>query len=278
MRSRALSPALIAVAPNGARRTKADHPALPMTAAEIGRTAAACAEAGAAMIHLHVRDDGGQHSLDPALYRAAMTAVRREAGPDLVIQATTEAVGRYDRHQQMAMVRTLKPECVSIALREVMPDEASLKEGVPFLAELKRERIGVQYILYSAQEAGAFRILTRRGLVPDERPFVLFVLGRYAKDQTSAPTDLLPFLAAWENQGPFAVCAFGPKEGACALTALALDGHARVGFENNLALADGRIAPDNAALVRQTADAAGIMGRTVADPDQTRVLVGIESA
>jgi uncharacterized protein (DUF849 family) len=51
---------ILAVAPNGARKTKADHPALPMTPEEIAMTAAACHEAGAAMIHLHVRDPDGQ--------------------------------------------------------------------------------------------------------------------------------------------------------------------------------------------------------------------------
>ena len=57
-------PCLIMVAPNGARKTKADHPALPITPAELAATASACLEAGAAAIHLHVRDRDGGHTLE----------------------------------------------------------------------------------------------------------------------------------------------------------------------------------------------------------------------
>ena len=98
-------PVLLAVAPNGARKTKADHPEIPITPDEIAQAAAACAEAGASMIHLHVRDNDDKHTLDPDAYRSAIAAIRRETGDRLVIQATSEAVGIYAPDQQMAMVR-----------------------------------------------------------------------------------------------------------------------------------------------------------------------------
>ncbi len=120
---------MIMVAPNGARRGKADHPALPLTAAELAADAKACALAGAAAIHLHVRDAAGGHALDPGLYRAATAAVRAAAGPDLVVQITTEAVGRFSPAEQMACVRALTPEAVSIALRELVPDEPAEQDG-----------------------------------------------------------------------------------------------------------------------------------------------------
>jgi uncharacterized protein (DUF849 family) len=61
------------------------------------------------------------------------------------------------------------------------------------------------------------------------------------------------------------VCAFGAREGACALTAAALGGHVRIGFENNLHLSDGSLAPDNAALVAETVSGAAFLGRGPAD-------------
>ncbi|MHA1599614.1 MAG: 3-keto-5-aminohexanoate cleavage protein, partial [Alphaproteobacteria bacterium] len=94
-------PLILTVAPNGARRGHADHPALPITPDEIGRCAAACADAGAAMIHLHVRDRDGGHSLDADAYRAAIDAVRREAGERIIVQVTSEAVGIYEPAEQM---------------------------------------------------------------------------------------------------------------------------------------------------------------------------------
>ena len=98
----------IMVAPNGARRTKADHPNLPMAAEEIAASAAACFAAGAGAIHLHVRDAEGRHVLDASLYREVIRLIIM-AVPDMMVQVTTEAVGLYTPAQQMALVRDLKP-------------------------------------------------------------------------------------------------------------------------------------------------------------------------
>lgn len=264
------APLILAVAPNGARKTKADHGAMPIAPEEIASTAAACAEAGASMIHLHVRDSQGRHSLDVEAYRAAIDAVRREVGRGLVIQVTSEAVGVYTPDQQMAMVRALRPEAVSLAIREITPDAAHEAAAAEFLAWMRQESITPQYILYSAEDVARFESLVDRQVVPGEKQFVLFVLGRYTKDQRSSPADILPFLQALRRDHLWAVCAFGPRETACALAAACLDGHARVGFENNLRLPDGSVAPDNAALVSAVARASNAVGRRPAKPDETR--------
>ena len=268
-------PLILTVAPNGARKTKADHPELPLTPEEIGRTAAACREAGAAMIHLHVRDDDSRHSLDVERYRAAIAAVEREAGRDFLIQVTSEAGGRYQRAEQMAMTRELRPAFVSMAVREIVPDAASETEAAEFFAWMAAEGIAPQYILYDAEDLARFRDLRVRGVVPDARPFVLFVLGRYSAGETSEPAELLPFLAEGVPEHPWALCAFGPKETACALTAAALGGHARVGFENNLRLPDGATAPDNAALIAAVAKGAAALARPLAGPAEARQLLGV---
>jgi uncharacterized protein (DUF849 family) len=271
-------PLIIAVAPNGARKTKAAHPALPITPDELGREAAACRAAGASMIHLHVRDAAEAHSLDVDRYRAAIAAVRREAGRDFIVQVTSEAVGRYTAPEQRAMVEALKPEAVSLAVRELCPDATDETDFAAFAAWMAREAVHPQYILYDASDVRRLAALRRRGVLTAERVFVLYVLGRYSKTQTSDPAELLPFLEAARAEGAewdWAVCAFGPKEAACALTAAALGGHCRVGFENNLTLANGGTASDNAALVGQVADAAGLMGRALADPGAARALLGM---
>ncbi|WP_300302153.1 3-keto-5-aminohexanoate cleavage protein [Ferrovibrio sp.] len=266
-----VAPAIIAVAPNGARKLKADHPAVPLSADELGRCAALCQDAGAAMIHLHVRQADGRHSLDTDLYRAAIIAVRREAGDDIIIQATSEAAGIYNRHEQMAAMRALMPEACSLAIREIVPDAQAETEAAAFLAELHQAGVMMQYILYSDSDLHRFHDLKARGIVPGEKHSVLFVLGRYSAGQRSEPSDLLPFLHDWSGaDGAFAVCAFGPKESACALAALGLNGHARIGFENNILLSDGSVAADNAALVRQTVQHAGLMGRAIADARMAR--------
>lgn len=265
-------PCIVAVAPNGARRTKADHPALPMTPDEIAREAASCLEAGAAFLHLHVRDAAGGHTLDPETYRAGIAAVRAAVGDRMVIQVTTEAVGIYAPDQQIAAIKELVPEAVSVAIREIAPDVTHEPAAADFFAWLDRERVLTQYILYSAEEVERFNEMQRRGMIPDDAPCVIYVLGRYTEGQRSSPDDLLPFLA---TRGEMAndrwfLCAFGAMENACMTAAAALGGHARLGFENNLWLRDGSVAPDNTALISQFVDSLGTLGRPVADADRIR--------
>jgi uncharacterized protein (DUF849 family) len=267
-----ISPTIIAVAPNGARRTKADHPSIPLTAAEIGRDAARSVEAGAAMIHAHVRAADGSHILDADLYRQVTAAIRAEAGAAPIVQITTEAVGLYTPEQQMAVADAVAPEAFSIALRELVPDGSYEAPAARFLARHAQAGCLVQHILYDAADVRRFVSLVEKGVVPTACASVLFVLGRYTAGQQSAPADLLPFLDAWSLPLPWAICAFGRREAACVVAAAALGGHVRVGFENNLHLPDGTVAEDNAALVRQVATGAAALGLRPATPDEARAM------
>ena len=109
------------VAPNGARRTTADHPAVPVTIPDIVESAVACHAAGAGAIHFHVRDADQQHILDAGLYREALVALR-QAVPDMHLQITTEAVGRYSPEQMRQLALDVMPPGISIATSEMIPD------------------------------------------------------------------------------------------------------------------------------------------------------------
>ncbi|TIP14284.1 3-keto-5-aminohexanoate cleavage protein [Mesorhizobium sp.] len=272
-----LAPTAIAVAPNGGRLGKEDHPALPIGPQELARTAAACLEAGAAMIHAHVRDRDGGHLLDAHAYREVTKAIRDAVGERLIIQITSEAVGRYQPAEQMAVVRATRPEAVSLALRELVPDPSHEAAFAEFLWWLKSERIAPQIILYAPEEASALAAMQQRGLVPFENIPVLYVLGRYTPGQVSRPADLLPFLA--HDRPRFArwmVCAFGREETACVTAGALLGGHARVGFENNFSLPDGTTAMDNAALVAATRCALAACGVRTARANDLRAAWSVQ--
>lgn len=256
-------PFAIAVAPNGARRGKADHPRLPMTAEEIARDAGEALAAGAAMIHLHVRDEEGRHSLDHGRYREAIAAVRDAVGDNLVIQATTEAVGRYGPDEQMALVDALQPESVSVALREIMPDEAAESEGAAFLRRTLAAGILLQIIIYDAAEMKRVERLQEQGLLPEGPLALLAVLGRYA-EQGATQGEFDAFMAASIHGHQWMLCAFGPQETQFMRQAAMAGGHARVGFENNLWLPDGSLSPDNASIVAATAASCREAGRPLA--------------
>lgn len=263
-------PLLITVAPNGAYKQRPDHAALPLTSAELGQTAKQCLDAGAAMIHMHIRDAEGRHSLDVQGYRDAQQAVKAAVGDDMIIQVTSEAARVYKAPEQIAMVTALQPEAVSVGLREVDQPEIGDAGLAQFFGWLAKERVMTQVIVYDVADLQRWQALRAQGVVPDAPWSLLFVLGRYSVGQTSEPRDLLPFVMAHTGNEPWSMCAFGAGEHACATTAAALGGHVRVGFENNLLLNNGQVAPDNAALVRQVADSARVLGRSLCTAQQAR--------
>jgi len=268
------SPLIITVAPNGAYKRASDHPAVPLTAAALATDARACLDAGAAMMHMHVRDADGKHSLDVQTYRDALAAVKQAVGDALLVQVTSEAAGVYKAAQQMAMVHELKPEAVSMGLREIAVPEIPESELAGFFAWLARERVMTQVILYDAGDVQRWQSLRERGLVPPGAWSVLYVLGRYSAGQVSSPRDLLPFLQVADGTLPWAICAFGREEHACVTAAAAFGGHVRVGFENNLYLRDGTLAAGNAALVAQAVEGGRMLGRPLASAADARHIYG----
>lgn len=263
-------PFIVMSAPNGARRGKDDHPRLPITPGEIAECAESVADAGASIIHLHVRDDDGGHTLDPNRYRAATATVRERVGDSLIIQLTTESCGLYSAKRQMAVVRELNPEAVSLALKELCPDSESEPDAEEFFAWLKSEDVISQYILYTPEEVTRFEKLRERGIIPDDWPFVLLVLGRYSDSETGNPELLSRYVEGLQNDVAWMVCCFGETENTAVAEAARMHGHARVGFENNLLLPDGTIAPDNSALVKIAAASGGEAGRHIANADDVR--------
>jgi len=238
------------VAPNGARRGKADHPALPVTLPDIVATARACRDAGADGLHLHLRDAGGRHLLDAGAYREALTELRR-AVPEMALQVTTEAAGLYAPPHQRAVALGAGADLVSVALREM--DQPPHDATAPaFYAACAERGIAVQHILYNAADFDLLARLVPPGLLAAPELQMIFVLGRYAAGQDGAPRDLEPFLQRLDQHGTaadWALCAFGRSETACLAAAHAAGGKLRVGFENNVLDSDGTLARDNAARV-----------------------------
>lgn len=235
----------IMVAPTGARRTKADHPALPLSIAETLQNATACHAAGADALHLHVRTADGAHSLDARLYLETLAALH-DVLPDMPVQITTEAAGVFDVATQLACLRAVKPDWASISLREVAraPELADRLYGTCADNGTK-----VQHILYGMEDIALLTEWRKTGAVRAEQTDVICVLGRYTQGQISDPRALAPFVDALPQGTSWMVCAFGPQEHACLIEAAKLGGALRVGFENSTQDASGLPHTDNAASV-----------------------------
>lgn len=272
-----MSKLCIMVAPNGARRTKQDHPMLPIDPDELAATALACRSAGAGAIHLHVRDGNHRHCLDALVYRRAIEAVTR-ACPDMAIQTTTEAAGIFDLDAQISSVRALRPACLSFSLAELMCDGQA--KGEAFLAWASLEKIAIQFILYDAEQIEEFARLWKAGALHlTATPRIIVVAGRYSSTQDAQLSDFESLHEAMVVNGLhtdtiWMTCAFGRGEMACLEKTIELGGHVRVGFENAIVDADGRPARDNAERVALVAALADKYGRAVAGPQETADILG----
>lgn len=285
----ALSPMLLAVAPNGARKQYSDHPNVPITAEELAATAKTCLAAGAGMMHVHVRDKNHQHCLDAQLYQLAFAAIRQTVGETFFLQATTEAVGQYHPDEQMAMVKALaasqvtnqatnqvvnhKVFGVSLAVRELMSETIPDAKIADFFHFMREQSILPQLILYDVADRNRFQSLLRSGVLPGRAYPCLFVLGRYNEGLTSHPGELLPFFSDLSGISYWMGCAFGRYENRVAQAAALLGGQMRIGYENNTLLADGQAATDNAALIQQTAANLIGLGRRLATPHETLAMM-----
>lgn len=260
---------LLAVAPNGAKITKQDHPAVPLTVEEIAQEAKSCMEAGAGMIHLHVRNSIGQHSLNTKYYRPAIEAIKAQVGDGLFIQVTSEAVGKYTADEQFEMIHQLKPEGVSIAIREIRRlDEMDLYEH---FSRMRDNDTYPQLILYNKHDVSTYMSWLEDGLLPGNAYPVLIVIGKAQKEgiYTLESLNELDHLSC----SSWMVCAFGEQEYQAGIVAANKGGHIRIGFENNQTLADGRIASNNAELVTQMAEVLIAEGKALANASEAREIM-----
>ena len=266
---------VIAAAPNGARKTKIDHPHLPLTTKELIETAISCANAGASMMHFHIRDGKGRHSLDPEHYRRSLSELEAAVGDRLLLQVTSEAAGIYRQPEQIELLQRLAPHCLSCALREFIRSEDDLESGSLFFSKLYDAGALIQYILYSPAEVAWFVKLCQQGVLPGSKHFMLFVFGRYLhRDDTDIASLDEYLLPLKQHPWPYSwmVCGFDQHEFEVAEGAAARGGHIRVGFENNCCRPDGSQARNNSEQVNYMRRLAETYGRTSVDSSYAAAL------
>ncbi|HGY9614485.1 3-keto-5-aminohexanoate cleavage protein [Vibrio harveyi] len=263
----------IIVAPNGAKKTKQDHAQLPMNTEEMVAEAKACQTAGSTMIHLHARDVQGRHSLEVDDNLEIYHAVKAAVGNSMIVQLTTEAVGMYSPQQQMALIKVVKPEAASFALRELIPDEQSEEQGLIFFDWVADQGILSQIILYDQADIERYFSLREQGVLPKQNQHALVVLGRYHEAQQSSPWDLraLHLERFIEENVRCAVCAFGAREQDSLTHAMLLGLDVRVGFENNHLSSDGQLAKSNAEQVRRLKEICELLDVPLHDAESFRL-------
>jgi 3-keto-5-aminohexanoate cleavage enzyme len=272
-----MDPVIITAAITGSITSSASNPNLPTSWDAICDAAVSSWAAGAAVIHLHARDEQGVPTQDAGIYKLLMERIR-EAGCDAILNLSTGAAGgRADADQRVECL-TLDPEMATLDCGSMnYGDERVFENPYCFLQQLAstmRERKIVPEIeLFDTGMIGNASRLMNEGLL--ERPGVwqlcLGVPGGALPTLATVAHMLshLPSSRAWSLLG------VGRHQIQMNLIALANGGHVRTGMEDNVYFRRGELAASNAQLVERIVRIAGEIGRPVATPNQAREILGV---
>ena len=238
---------LITVAPTGAETAKADCPQLPTTPEEIARTAAECEAAGAAMIHLHVRDTSHAPTLDQSLLREWVAAVRESSS--LVVQLSTGGSAHDPLDQRGARRRAGLVQPATMGTTN-FGDDVFLNPW-PFVKDLYQltlERgVAPEFELFDLGQVHALgRLVREYGVPAGGKVHVDFVMGVPGGMPGTAPAlvagvaALPPAVTSWSATG------IGRSTLAVAMASLSMGGHLRVGMEDVLTISRGVPVESNA--------------------------------
>ena len=268
---------LVTVAPTGAETSKADCPQLPTTLPELVETARRCQAAGAAMIHVHIRDGEHRPTLDGGRLRDAVDAIRSET--DLVVQLSTGG-SVHDPLEDRLKVLDAAPDSCSLTMGTTNFGEDVFLNPWPFvcdLYQLAQERAVVpEFELFDLGQVHALtRLLDRYGLPAGGKVHVDLVMGvpggmnGTTDALVAAVRDLPEQVTSWSATG------IGRSTLPVMLATLSKGGHLRVGMEDVLTISKGVPVEANAQLVRRAVEAGALAQREPMSPAEARTLLGV---
>ena len=274
------SPVIIAVAITGSVPRKKDNPALPVTPAEQIESTHAAFEAGATLVHVHVRAPDETPSSDPDLFRQVQEGVRRHC-PGMIVQFSTGGRGRTPAQRSAAL--EFRPDMASLSTGSVNFPSTVYENQPPLVDELasKMKLYGVkpEIEVFDLSHIHGAKRLVDAGLM-DRRAHLQFVLG--VKNAMPAIERLLGVLVEEARAAlpdmTWTAAGIGRHQSEVADWALALGGHIRTGLEDNIRITKDRLASGNAELVQVAADLVARHGRTVATPAEARAMLGLPAA
>ena len=267
---------LITVAPTGAEADKSAVPALPVTLDELVVTAKECESAGAAVIHVHIRDEAARPTLDPA--RLADTVAALREGTGLVVQLSTGGAVTDGFAGRLAVLDA-GPDACSLTCGTVNFGDEVFANPYPFVRELyqltQARHVVPEFELFDlGHVATLHRLLGEFGLPAGGHvhcDLVMGVPGGMPGDVATlaAAVAALPAGATWSATG------IGRTTLPVLFGALGAGGHLRVGMEDTLTFARGRPVARNAELVERAAELARLAQRPPMRPADARAFLGI---
>lgn len=275
-----MTPCIICVAITGSLPTKADNPAVPISIAEQLESAHAAFEAGATIVHCHVRDDAGRPTSDPDRFAALQDGIRKHC-PGMIIQFSTG--GRSGAGRERGGMLPLRPDMASLTVgSNNFPTR--VYENPPDLVDWLASEMQAHAIKPEVEAFDLSHIVQAAAMARDGRLagplYVQFVMG--VKNAMPADEVILDFyIATLRRLAPDALwCAagIGPAQLTLNEWAISKGGHTRTGLEDNVRLDRQTLAPSNAALVRRAVEICDRYQRPVATAAEARRMLGLRAA
>ena len=273
-----MGPCIICVAITGSLPTKADNPAVPITIAEQVESTHAAFEAGASIVHAHVRDDDDKPTSDPERFGRLKEGIEVHC-PGMIVQLSTG--GRSGAGQMRGGMLPLRPDMASLSVgsnnfpTRVYENPPDLVDWLA--AEMLRHGVKPEIEAFDLSHILKAADMQARGHLTGT-PYVQFVMG--VKNAMPADRDVFDYYIKTVKRlfgDPAQWCAagIGPAQMVLNDWAISSGGHARTGLEDNMRLDKSTLAPSNAALVRRAVALCEKYERPVATWAQARALLGL---
>lgn len=273
-----MSKTIISAALTGAATPKSKNPALPVTPKEIADDAYRAYKAGAAVVHIHMRDDELKGTMDKVRFKETFERIKDKC--DVIINLTTSGeIGASDE-RRMEHIIELKPEMATFdaASINILPD-GIFDNKVGFLSKLGKvmldEGIKPEVEVFDIGTLAAMKYFIGQGIL--RLPVhVQFVLGMFS-GAPATPQNLMYLQNMLPKDATWSALGIGNAHLPILYTAIALGGHVRVGLEDNLYYAKGRLAT-NDELVARAARVIKEFNNEPASPEEARKLLGLSEA
>ncbi|MBO7204274.1 MAG: 3-keto-5-aminohexanoate cleavage protein [Bacteroidales bacterium] len=268
---------IITAAICGAEVTKEQNPAVPYTVEEIVREAKSAVDAGAAIVHLHVREDDGTPTQNRERFRECIEAIYKECPDVIIIPSTGGAVGMTA--DERLQPTELFPEMATLDCGTCNFGDDVFENTMPMMRDFGKRmlenNIKPEYECFEMGHLDTILTMARKGQVPAAPMQFNFVLGVPGCTPATVQNlcwlvNAIPAGSTWTATG------IGRHEFTLAAAAIAMGGHVRVGFEDNLYLEKGVLAKSNGELVAKVVRLAKELGREVATSAEAREILSLK--
>lgn len=272
-----MKPCIITCAITGAESTKDQNPAVPYTVQELVVSSLDAIEAGATIIHLHVRENDGTPTQDKTIFKKVIDEIHR-VYPKIIVQVTTGGAASMTKEERAEVLdldiemATLDCGTINFGLRDIFVNKVV---DISYFAERMNSK-GISYELecFEKGHIDTVMYLAKKGIIqkPLHFSFVLGVLGAMKGEER----DFMFMKDSIPEDATFSVAGIGKYEFPLAELSIRHGGHVRVGLEDNLYLEKGVLAKSNRELVDKAKELILKHHRSVATIDETRKILGME--